>query len=120
MRKRKLTDIPEHILVKPANISSGSKWQSDYNVAAWFRFKQQSNDLIRLHLFWLDDSGEQHLCVDQTKINSSSILLSGIARLKITGPIRSMSVAVESASEDYSVDELFVQPTRTTQATKQA
>jgi len=120
MQKQKLTDVPDHILVKPTSVKGGIKWQSDYNVAAWFRFKHLSNDEVRLHLHWLDEGGEQHVCVDQSKVNSASVLLSGIARLKITGEVRSMSIAVETNNFSFTVDELFVQPARINPASKQA
>jgi hypothetical protein len=120
MYKQKLTDVPAHILDAPKSVKTGMKWQSDYNIAAWFRFKQLSHDMIKLHIHWLDDSGEQHVCVDQTTVNSSSLLLSGIARLKVTGPISSVSVVLETTNLSYVVDELFVQPTRTGNETKQA
>ncbi len=120
MYKQKLTDVPDHILAQPANIKSGLQWQSDYNIAAWFRFKQMSHDMVKLHLHWSDSTGEHSVCIDQTVINSASLLLSGIARVKVTGPIQKMSVAVETSNLSYTVDELFVQPARHLQDIKQA
>ena len=120
MYRQKLTDVPDHILGQPANTVRGTKWQSDYNIAAWFRFKQLTHDMVKLHIHWTDEAGEHILCVDQTTINSQSLLLSGIARVKVLGAIKSMSVAVETANLSFTVDELFVQPARHTQATKLA
>lgn len=113
MYRHKLTEVPENILVKPSDVASGTKWQSDYNVAAWFRFDQVTLQMIRLHLHWKDSAGEHSLCVDQTEIDATSLLLSGIGRLKITGPLENLAIFVESEKHDYQVDELFVQPART-------
>ncbi len=112
MIKQKLTDVPDHIIVRPSSVKSGAKWQSDYNVAGWFRFKELTHELIKLHIYWVDEAGEQSTCIDQTTITSNSVLLSGIGRLKITGPLKSISVAIESNRQNYIVDELFVQPSR--------
>jgi hypothetical protein len=120
MYRQKLTDVPTHILDVPAGIKRGFKWQSDYNVAAWFRFKQLSQDGVKLYIHWKDDNGEQSVCVDQTTVNSASLLLSGIARLKITGPLQSISVAMETSNLSFTVDELFVQPTKNGFQSKQA
>lgn len=120
MPNKKLTDIPDHIVFKPGYIKAGSKWQSDYNVAAWLRFEKLANEVIRLHLHWQDEKGAQSICVDQSKITSTSILLSGIARLKVTGQVKAMSISIETANQKYTVDELFVQPVRNPAATKQA
>ncbi len=120
MYRQKLTDVPDHILGQPANAKNGMKWQSDYNIAAWFRFKQLTHDMVKLHIHWSDESGENMLCVDQTTINSQSLLLSGIARIKVTGQIKSMSIALETANLSFTVDELFVQPARHPQTTKVA
>jgi hypothetical protein len=120
MQKQKLTDIPEHIMAHPALVRTGAKWQTDYNVAAWFRFKQISQDTVRLHLHWIDEAGEHFVCIDQATIGSASVLLSGIARLKVTGRIETMSIAVEGNNFNFTVDELFVQPARRNIETKQA
>lgn len=117
---KKLTDVPDHILSQPENQKNLKTWRSDYNVAAWFRFQQMSYDLVRLHIQWHDDNGEQKVCVDQTTINSSSLLMSGIARLKVCGPIKTMSVLVETNNLSYTVDELFVQPARQLPESKKA
>lgn len=110
MYRQKLTDVPDSILKRPGNIKKNMRWQADYNVAAWFRFDRISQQPIRLHIFWRDDSGQHSLNIDQTNVNASSLLLSGIARLKINGPLQAMSVIVECERHDYRVDELFVQP----------
>lgn len=120
MRTQKLTDVPDHILTLPEQLKTSQVWQTEYNVAAWFRFKQLSYDLVRLHIQWQDDAGQQQVCVDQTTINSASLLMSGIARLKVVGFIKQMSVLVETNNLSYTVDELFVQPARHITATKQA
>ena len=120
MYKQKLTDVPEHILGQPIHIKKGMKWQSDYNIAAWFRFKQLSHDAVKLHIHWSDDSGDHTLCVDQATINSSALLLSGIARIKVTGSIQAMSIAIETTNLSFTVDELFVQPARTSPSAKLA
>jgi hypothetical protein len=120
MHIKKLTDVPDHILNRPDNQKKLKIWRSDYNVAAWFRFQQTSYDIVRLHIQWQDDNGVQKVCVDQTTINSASLLMSGIARLKITGPIKTMSVLVETNNLSYTVDELFVQPARQLTASKKA
>jgi len=120
MRRQKLTDVPAHVMAGPASVRAGAKWQTDYNIAAWFRFKKISQDTFRLYLQWVDETGEQFVCIDQAKIGSASILLSGIARLKVTGQIKAMSIAVESNNFSFTVDELFVQPARNHIETKQA
>lgn len=120
MRKQKLTDVPDNILVKPEAVKRNNKWQSEYNIAAWFRFESVTLTPIKLHIVWKDDAGDQSMCVDQTVINSASLLLSGIARLKVTGKMKAMSVVVETDDSGYTVDELFVQPTRTNTNKKQA
>lgn len=120
MRKQKLTDVPDNILVKPEAVKRDNKWQSDYNVAAWFRFESVTLSPIKLHIYWKDDAGDQAMCVDQTHISSASLLLSGIARLKVTGHMKSMSVVVETDDSQFTVDELFVQPARTGSTKKQA
>lgn len=108
----KLTDVPEHILDKPAGIKPGTQWQSEYNVAAWIRFDQTNSDLSKLYLVWVDEQGEHRHCVDQCSTSSVSSLLSGIARLKIVGALRSMSVALSTPHTTYHVDELYVQPVK--------
>lgn len=108
----KLTDVPEHILDKPAGIKTGTAWQSEYNVAAWIRFDQSHGDLCKLYLVWVDEQGEHRHCVDQCSSSSVSSLLSGIAKLKIVGQLRSMSVALATAQTSYHVDELYVQPVK--------
>lgn len=112
MYKYKLTEVPENILVKPSNIQKNTKWQSDYNVAAWFRFDRITQQPLNLHIQWQDANGEHTLCVDQTVVNASSLLLSGIARLRITGKLSALTVVVECDHHEYQVDELFVQPAR--------
>jgi hypothetical protein len=120
MYRQKLTDVPKHLLDVPIGIKRGYKWQSEYNVAAWLRFKQLSQELIKLYIHWKDDNGEQSICVDQTTVNSASLLLSGVARIKVTGPLQSISVALDTNNLSFTVDELFVQPTKTGIHTKQA
>jgi hypothetical protein len=106
----KLTDVPEHILDKPAGVKPGTQWQSEYNVAAWIRFDQNSTHQSKLYLVWLDELGEHRHCIDQCSTASASSLLSGIARIKVVGPLRSMSVALSTPQTQYHVDELYVQP----------
>jgi hypothetical protein len=108
----KLTDVPEHILDKPAGIQTGKLWQSEYNIAAWIRFDHSNSDLSKLYLVWIDDQGEHKYCVDQCSTSSVSSLLSGIARLKIIGTLYSVSVALSTAGSAYHVDELYVQPVK--------
>lgn len=118
MYRKKLTEVPDSILKQPGSIKKNMRWQADYNVAAWFRFDRITQQPIRLHIFWRDDSGQHSLNVDQTNVNAQSLLLSGIARLKINGPLQAMSVIVECEHHDYRVDELFVQPAAAHQSTE--
>lgn len=120
MHIEKLTDVPEHILIKQSDIKKNKNWESDYNIAAWFRFKQQSFDLVRLHIQWRDDGGLHTSCVDQTTVNSASLLMSGIARVQVTGHLKAMSILVETNNLSFTVDELFVQPARHVPLAKQA
>lgn len=120
MLRRKLTDIPKHLLLNPQHVRSGSRWECDYNVAIWLRFKKLSQGTVEIYLHWHDDNGEHVITVDRSNLSSSSVLLSGIAHLKVTGKVRSMSVLTESDNNNFTVDELFVQPARTTSAKKQA
>jgi len=118
--KKILTEVPEHILVKPDVIKKGQRWSSDYNIAAWFRFTELKNQTIKLFVIWTDSEGEHSVLVDYTVINSSTILMSGIAHLELKGNIKNMFVAVGTESEAYIVDELFVQATRSTLKLKMA
>lgn len=120
MLRRKLADVPEHMLVKPQHVKSGMRWETDYNVAIWLRFKRIGQGSVQVYLHWHDDAGEHSISVDQSSITSDSILLSGIAHLKITGKVKGMSIAAESDSSIFTVDELFVQPARPSSAQKQA
>ena len=120
MRRIKLTDIPEHMLEQSSNGKSQAQWRVDYNIAAWIRFENVSQDPIRLYLHWNDDKGERDVFVDQAHISSASVLLSGIARININGQIKSMSIMVETKNMLYTVDELFVQPVRNSTASKLA
>jgi hypothetical protein len=108
---KKLTDVPDHIWGMPetSGQSSGA-WQSDYNIAAWIRYDERIRGPVRLFLMWQDTRGDHHLCVDQSDISSNSVLLSGIARIKAHGPLKSLSIGLESLMSNYVVDELFVQP----------
>lgn len=110
MRNRLLTEVPDHIVYRPTEIRTGMKWQSDYNVAAWFRFRAIDSEPLSLFVQWIDELGEHRTFVDRGTITASSLLLSGVARLKITGMLRQVSVYIETMNETYSVDELFVQP----------
>ena len=110
MRKAKLTEVPSHIIAHASAVGRRETWQAEYNVAAWFRFKHINNEQIKLNIIWVDEQGHQSTTVDHSSINSSAILMSGIARLHIHGAIRHMAVEVETDISDYSVDELFVQP----------
>ncbi|EAR10908.1 hypothetical protein [Reinekea blandensis] len=110
MYRHKLTDVPDSVLKQPSGIKKQMRWQADYNVAAWFRFDRVAQQPIRLQLFWHDDSGQHSMNIDQTNVNASSLLLSGIAKLKVNGPLQAMSIIVECEHHDYRVDELFVQP----------
>ena len=107
---QKLTDVPEHIWGAPDQSGRSMVWHSDYNIAAWIRYGQRIRGPVRLFLLWKDSCGEHHLCVDQTTISSTSVLLSGIARIKAQGPLQSLSVGLETMVCDFVIDELFVQP----------
>lgn len=120
MYKQKLTDVPDHILERPNTIRNGMKWSCDYNVAAWIRYKQLTQDAVKLVLHWVDERGEQTLCVDQATITSPSLLLSGIARLRVQGALESVSLTLETNNLSFSVDELFVQPAKPSAHAKRA
>jgi hypothetical protein len=120
MLRKRLADVPEQMLLKPSHVRAGVKWESDYNVALWLRFKQIGRGTVNIYLHWHDDNGEHAINVDRSAISSDSILLSGIAHLRITGQIRSMGVSVETDNNNFSVDELFVQPARSASVKKQA
>ncbi|TCS43985.1 hypothetical protein [Reinekea marinisedimentorum] len=120
MLRRKLTDIPGHMLLNPQHVRKGMKWDCDYNVAIWLRFKKLSQGYVEIFLHWHDDNGEHAISVDRSSISSSSVLLSGIAHLKMTGKLTSMSLQSQSDNNSFTVDELFVQPARSTSAKKQA
>lgn len=120
MQKQKLTEVPDHILVRPSRISPNKKWRSDYNVAAWFRFEKITVEPIKLYLCWQDASGSHSACVDHSLIKASSLLLSGVVQLKITGQLKEMAVVAETNNARYLVDELYVQPTAESTSVKSA
>ncbi len=109
---KKLTDVPEHIWTAPAQTGESEHWQSDYNIATWIRCEKQTRGSIRLFLLWRDNHGEHNMCVDRSDISSKSLLLSGIASIKGQGPLKSLSIGIETLNGDFVVDELFVQPAR--------
>jgi hypothetical protein len=62
--------------------------------------------LLRYH----DASGVRDVTVDQGHINSKTLLLSGVANLKLTGRLERVDVILQTDLDSYTVDELFVQP----------
>lgn len=120
MLNRLLTKVPDHIVYRPSDVKAGMTWQADYNVAAWFRFRAIDSEPLALLVHWIDELGEHQTYVDRGTITASSLLLSGIARLKVSGNLLSISVNIETMNETYRVDELFVQPAHTQSQSRQA
>lgn len=115
-----LTRVPDHIVDTPSHITGQQRWQRSYNVAGWIRFETQDNSPVRLILRVLDASGARDVPVDQAKLNSKTLLLSGVANLKLTGRIERMELLLQSNQNEHSVDELFVQPVKDKSKTKTA
>lgn len=105
-----LTQVPEHIFTAPNQIAVTQRWQKRFNVASWIRFDAQDNSPVRLLLRYRDASGVRDVAVDQGRINSKTLLLSGVANLKLTGRLERIDVILQSDLDHYVVDELFVQP----------
>lgn len=105
-----LTQVPEHIFSAPNQIAVTQRWQKRFNVASWIRFDAQDNSPVRLLLRYRDASGVRDIAVDQGRINSKTLLLSGVANLKLTGRLERLDVILQSDLDHYVVDELFVQP----------
>ncbi|GGX54185.1 hypothetical protein [Saccharospirillum salsuginis] len=107
-----LTRVPEHIVDTPSHITGQQRWQRSYNVAGWIRFERQDDSPVRLLLRVQDAAGARDVPVDNTKLNSKTLLLSGVANLKLTGRIERMELLLQSEHDTHSVDELFVQPVK--------
>lgn len=107
-----LTRVPEHIVDTPHHIVGQQRWQRRYNVAGWIRFEEQDDSPVRLILRFRDASGIRDVAVDQSKINNKTLLLSGVASLKVTGRIERMELLLQCDKRHYTVDELFVQPVK--------
>lgn len=105
-----LTRVPEHVIDTPRHIVDQQRWHRRYNVASWIRFEVQDDSPVRLILRFKDASGVRDQAVDQANINNRTLLLSGVANLKLTGKIERMEVLIQCGSEHFSIDELFVQP----------
>ncbi|MEX1216399.1 hypothetical protein [Saccharospirillum sp.] len=105
-----LTQVPEHIFSTPNQITVTQRWQKRFNVASWIRFDVQDNSPVRLLLRYRDTNGVRDVAVDQGQINSKTLLLSGVANLKLTGRLERIDVILQSDLDHYVVDELFVQP----------
>lgn len=107
-----LTRVPDHIIDAPARISGQQRWQRRYNIAGWVRFDSPDDSPVRLILRYRDATGKKDISIDQSKINSRTLLLSGIANLKPSGPIERMELLLQCGEAHFVVDELFVQPVR--------
>jgi hypothetical protein len=105
-----LTQVPEHILSASTQVAVTQRWQKRFNVAGWVRFDTEDNSLVQLLLRYHDASGVRDVTVDQGHINSKTLLLSGVANLKLTGRLERVDVILQTDLDSYTVDELFVQP----------
>ena len=105
-----LTQVPEHIFNVPNQVAVTQRWQKRFNVAGWIRFDAQDNSQVRLLLRYRDASGVRDVAVDEGRISSKTLLLSGVANLKLTGRLERIDVVLQSDLDHYVVDELFVQP----------
>lgn len=113
-----LTRVPDHIIDTPHHITGQQRWQRRYNVAGWIRFEDQDDSQVRLILRFKDASGVRDQPIDQAKINNKTLLLSGVANLKLTGHIERMELLMQSDSSNFTIDELFVQPVKEKNGTK--
>ncbi|MHA7881484.1 MAG: hypothetical protein ACX931_16970 [Saccharospirillum sp.] len=107
-----LAKVPDHIVDNPAHVRGQQRWARRYNVAGWFRFDQLDNSLIRLILRYRDATGSHQVVIDQGRIGHKTILLSGIADVKLAGTINAMELLLECHQATCTVDELFVQPVK--------
>jgi hypothetical protein len=107
-----LTQVPEHIISAPNQVAVTQRWQKRFNIACWIRFDAQDDSPVSLVLRFRDAGGVRDLPVDQGRINSKTLLLSGVANLKLTGPLERLDVVLQSDLDHYVVDELFVQPVK--------
>lgn len=107
-----LTQVPEHVFSSPNPVTGNHRWQKRFNVASWIRFDAQDNSTARLLLRYRDGSGVRDVTVDQGKISSKTLLLSGVATLKLTGKLERLDVVLQTDRDQYVVDELFVQPVK--------
>lgn len=113
-----LTRVPEHVIDTPQHIGNQQRWQRRYNVAGWVRFEDQDHSAVTLILRYKDASGVRDLNIDRGHISSKTLLLSGVANLKLTGRIEQMELLVQCDSSRFTVDELFVQPVKEKNAFK--
>lgn len=107
-----LTRVPAHIVDTPPHITGQQRWQRRYNVAGWIRFEQQDDSPVKLLLRVCDAAGARDLPIDTAKLNSKTLLLSGVANLKLTGRIERMELLLQTHHDTHTVDELFVQPVK--------
>lgn len=113
-----LTRVPEHIIDTPHHIVGQQRWQCRYNVAGWIRFDTHDTAPVRLILRFKDAAGVRDHLIDQGHIDNKTLLLSGIANLKLTGRIERMELLLQCESNHFTVDELFVQPVKESTDTK--
>jgi hypothetical protein len=104
-----LTQVPEHIFSSPDQVAVTQRWQVGFNVACWLRFEAKDNSPLQLVLRFRDASGVRDVAIDRSQVSSKTLLLSGVANLKLTGRLERLEVVLQSDLDHYVVDELFVQ-----------
>lgn len=107
-----LTQVPEHVISAPNQVAVTQRWQKRFNVACWVRFDAHDDSPVSLVLRYRDASGVRDVPVDQGRIKNKTLLLSGVANLKVTGRLERLDVVLQSDLDHYVVDELFVQPVK--------